>query len=111
MKYVCEAHARKQKQKANILNNFPEITANNLQSLAEAYNALKVTKESAVNLKKGSSKFSRESEVNGNIAGLSKDKTSDIIEGEDGVYVVKVLNEYDAEITENTVFLLFFFVI
>ncbi len=104
VKYVCEAHARKQKQKANILNNFPEINANNLQSLAEAYNALKVTKESSVNLKKGSSKFSRESEVNGNIAGLSKDKTSDIIEGEEGVYVVKVLNEYDAEITENTTF-------
>ncbi len=104
VRYVCEAHARKQKQKANILSNFPEIDENNLQSLADAYNALKVTKESSVNLKKGSSQFSRESEVNGNIAGLSKDKTSNIIEGEEGVYVVKVLNEYDAEITENTTF-------
>ena len=37
-------------------------------------------------------------------AGLSKDKTSNIIEGEDGVYVVRVLNENSAKITENTTF-------
>ena len=104
VKSVCEAYARKEKQKANILDNFPELNANNLQSLADAYDAITLTKESSVNLKRGSSKFSREFEVNGNIAGLSKDKTSDIIEGEEGVYVVKILNEYDAEITETTTF-------
>ena len=104
VKYVCETHARKEKQKANILNNFPELNENNLQSLADAYDAITITKESSVNLKKGSSQFSKESEVNGNIAGLSKDKTSNIIEGEDGVYVVRVLNENSAKITENTTF-------
>ena len=55
-------------------------------------------------MKKGSSKFSREHEVNGSIAGLSKNKTSKIIEGEEGVYIVKVINEYDAKITEDTSF-------
>ena len=104
VKYVCETHARKEKQKATILNNFPELNENNLQSLADAYDAITITKESSVNLKKGSSQFSKESEVNGNIAGLSKDKTSNIIEGEDGVYVVRVLNENSAKITENTTF-------
>ena len=72
--------------------------------MADAYQAITITKESSVNLKKGSSQFSKESEVNGNIAGLSKDKTSNIIEGEDGVYVVRVLNENSAKITENTTF-------
>ena len=104
VKHVCETHARKEKQKANILNNFPELNENNLQSMADAYQAITITKESSVNLKKGSSQFSKESEVNGNIAGLSKDKTSNIIEGEDGVYVVRVLNENSAKITENTTF-------
>jgi len=101
---VCEAYARKEKQKANILNNLLELNAKSLQSLAEAYDGITVTKESSVNLKRGSSKFSREFEVNGNIAGLSRDKTSDIIEGEEGVYVVKIIKQYDAEITENTTF-------
>ena len=104
VKSVCEAYARKQKQKQNILANFPDLKANDIQSLSESYDALTINKESSVNLKKGSSKFSREYEVNGSIAGLSKNKTSKIIEGEEGVYIVKVINEYDAEITEDTSF-------
>ncbi len=104
VKSVCESYARKQKQKQNILANFPDLKADNLQSLSEAYEIIKVNKESSVNLKKGSSKFSREHEVNGSIAGLSKNQTSKLIEGEDGFYIVKVINEYDAEITEDTSF-------
>jgi peptidyl-prolyl cis-trans isomerase D len=102
VKSVCEAFARKEKQKAKILENFPAVNEDNIQSLATAYDAIVIKKESSVNLKRGSSEFSREFEVNGNIAGLTKDKTSNIIEGEEGVFVVKVINEYDAKITEGT---------
>ena len=104
VKTACEAHARKEKQKAKILSDFPELNAKNLQSLAQTNNAIKVIKETAVNLKSGSSEFSNEFEVIGNIAGLTKDKTSDLIKGEEGIYIVKIVKEHDAEITENTNF-------
>ncbi len=104
VKSVCEAYARKQKQKQNILANFPALKSDDIESLSKSYEAFTINKESSVNLKKGSSKFSREHEVNGSIAGLSKNKTSKIIEGEEGVYIVKVINEYDAKITEDTSF-------
>jgi parvulin-like peptidyl-prolyl isomerase len=52
--------------------------------------------------KKGSTSFGREAKVTGAIAGLNKGEISDAIEGEDGIYFIKVTQENNAEITEET---------
>lgn len=104
VKYACEAYARKEKQKAKILAAFPVLTAENFSSFPTLYSGGLVNRESAVNLKTGSSKTSREADVNGTISGLAVGNVSQKIEGEEGVYVVKILSENLAEVTENTTF-------
>ncbi len=104
VKYACEAYARKQKQKEKILASFPELNIENFENFENLYNGGLVNKESISNLKKGSSKMSREFDVNGTISGLSAGNVSTKIEGEEGIYVVKVLSEDLAELTEDTSF-------
>ena len=104
VKYGCEAQARKEKQKAKVLAAFPELTAETIQNFPTLYKGGLVNRESSINMKRGSSKFARESEVNGAIAGLSANQVSGKIEGEEGVYVVKVISENKAEVTDDTSF-------
>ena len=102
VKFYCERHARNKKQKEAILAKLPEINNNNFDQFSSLYAGGKIKNELGLSNKKGSTSFGRESKVTGTIAGLNKGEISDIIEGEDGIYVIKVTSENNAEITEDT---------
>lgn len=102
VKFYCERHARNKKQREAILAELPVINDKNFDQFSSLYAGGKIKNEPGLNSKKGSTSFGRESKVTGTIAGLSKGEISDVIEGEDGIYVVKVTNESKAEFTEDT---------
>lgn len=104
VKYTCEDHARRSKQRKEVLKNFPEVTAENITQFPSLYKGGLVNNSSAVKIKQGVSQFSRESKVTGAIAGLNAGEVSEIIEGEYGVYVIYVAKENNAEITEDNTF-------
>lgn len=102
VKFYCERHARNKKQREAILAELPVINDKNFDQFSSLYAGGKIKNEPGLNSKKGSTSFGRESKVTGTIAGLRKGEISDVIEGEDGIYVVKVTNESKAEFTEDT---------
>ncbi len=102
VKFQCEAYARKQKQKAKILESFPVLTSANFSEFPSLVEGGQVATDAGINLKRGSSKFGREFEVNGTIEGLGIGQISDKIEGEEGVFVVTVTNENLVTVTEDT---------
>ncbi len=102
--FQIERHARIQKQKAKILADFPTLTADNIGQLPTLVKGGEVKNQTGVQIKSGASATSGEPKVNGAIAGLGAGKVSDVIEGERGIYVVKVSNESLANITEDTSF-------
>lgn len=102
--FQVERHARIQKQKAKILETFPTLTADNVGQLPTLVKGGEFKTQNGVQVKTGAREVSGEPKVNGAIAGLSNGKVSDVIEGENGIYVVKVNNESLATITEDTSF-------
>lgn len=102
--FQAETYARKQKQKAKILESFPTLTAENIGQLPTLVKGGEVKTQTGVQVKSGVKEISGEPKVTGVIAGLGAGKVSDVIEGERGVYVVKVANESLATITEDTSF-------
>jgi peptidyl-prolyl cis-trans isomerase D len=102
VKFYCERHARNKKQREAILAKLPVINDKNFDEFSSLYAGGKIKNERGLNLKKGSTSFGREAKVTGAIAGLNKGEISDAIEGEDGIYFIKVTQENNAEITEET---------
>jgi hypothetical protein len=102
VKYQCEAHARKLKQRANLLASFPSITAENISKFPELVKNGNVTNSSNESVSKPSATYSNEGKVIGTIAGLAQEKISSVIEGEDGLYIVYVSKVSATEITEDT---------
>ena len=102
VKYQCEAHARKKKQRAQLLASFPTITAENIAKFPELVKNGNVTNSSNESVAKPSATYSNEGKVIGTIAGLAQAKVSEVIEGDDGLYVVSVTKVSSTEITADT---------
>ena len=102
VKFYSEKQARNKKQKDEILSKLPEVNLDNFDQFSSLYTGGQIKTESAVSHKRGSTSFGREAKVTGVIAGLKKGEISNIVEGEDGLYIVKVTAEDYAEITEDT---------
>lgn len=102
VKYQCESFARKRKQKESLKAKFPTLTAANFSTfptLLAGGTVSNTTNESGANPK---SAYSTEGKVIGAIQGLAEGKVSEVIEGENGLYVVYVSKNKVAEITEDT---------
>ena len=102
IQYQCEAHARKKKQRTQLLSSLPSITADNILNFPKLVKNGNITKSSNESLSKPSSTYSNEGKVIGTIAGLEQEKISKVIEGEDGLYIVYVSKVSASEITEDT---------
>ncbi len=102
IKYQCETHARKKKQRAQLLASLPSITVENISKFPELVKNGNVTNSSNESVAKPSATYSNEGKVIGTVAGLAQDKVSEVIEGEDGLYIVYVSKVSATEITADT---------